>query len=53
MMDIVEIKEHAHKTADAGEGSDKCPYSDNSPQGRLWLDFYWARCMWLSGEMSA
>lgn len=53
MLDILEIKAHATKTADEGLPVTACPYDETSAHGLLWLDHYWSRVYWLSGEMSA
>jgi ribosome modulation factor len=53
MHDIQMIRDHAVKAADEGKGDDACPFNENSVQGQMWLDFYYARVQWLSGETSA
>lgn len=53
MIDTQQIREHANKAADRGETDEACPFSDNSVQGRMWLDYYYCRVQWLSGEQSA
>jgi hypothetical protein len=52
MLDIQEIRDHACKTADAGLPDTECPYDDTSLHGQMWLDYYFTRVRWLSGEMS-
>ena len=53
MLDILEIQKHATKAADEGLPVTACPYDETSAHGLLWLDHYWSRVYWLSGEMSA
>ncbi len=53
MLDILEIRDHAIKTADEGKGKENCPYDETSAHGRMWLDYFYDRVMWLSGEQSA
>lgn len=53
MHDIQMIRDSAIKAADEGKDEDACPFDETSSQGRLWLDFYYARVRWLSGEDSA
>jgi len=53
MLDIQMIRDHAVKTADAGLPDTECPFDETSMHGQMWLDYYFARVMWLSGETSA
>lgn len=53
MLDIQQIRDHAIKAADSGETDEACPFSDTSVQGVMWLDYYYCRVQWLSGESSA
>jgi hypothetical protein len=53
MLDIIQIRDHAIKTADEGKGKEACPFAETSAHGRLWLDYFYDRVMWLSGEQSA
>lgn len=54
MLDILEIKQHALDSADAGKTKEEaCPYDETSLHGQLWLDYFYARIRDLSGETSA
>lgn len=53
MLDILEIRDNAHAVADAEGTADACPYDHTSAHGRLWLDYFYARVRWLSGETTA
>lgn len=53
MLDIQEIRDHAIKAADQGKTDEACPYDDTSAHGLMWLDYFYARVRWLSGEDSA
>lgn len=52
MHDTQMIRDNAVKAADEGKTDDACPFSENSVQGQMWLDFYYCRVRWLSGEDS-
>lgn len=53
MLDHQEIQIHAEKMADEGRKADACPYADTSVHGLMWLDYFYCRVMWLTGETSA
>lgn len=53
MLDILLIRDHAQAAADEGKSSEACPFAVTSRHGLLWLDYYYSRVMWLSGELSA
>lgn len=53
MLDIQQIRDHAINAADKGETDEACPFDDTSVHGQMWLDYYFNRVMWLSGEQSA
>lgn len=52
MLDIQQIRDHAIAAADKGELDTACPFDDTSVHGQMWLDFYYTRVRWLSGETS-
>jgi hypothetical protein len=47
------IQIHAEKAADQALTKSACPYDPNSANGQMWLDYFYSRVMWLSGESSA
>lgn len=53
MLDHQEIQIHAEKAADEGKTKSACPYADTSLHGLMWLDYFYNRVMWLTGEKSA
>lgn len=53
MLDHQQIRDHANKAADEGETDEACPFSDTSVHGQMWLDYFYTRVRWLSGEESA
>lgn len=53
MLDILEIRDNAYAAADAEKTDEACPYDDTSAHGQLWLDYFYARVRWLSGETTA
>jgi hypothetical protein len=50
MIDMKAIQKHAENAADEGKEKDTCPCDINSPLGEFWLDHFFRRVMWLSGE---
>lgn len=53
MFDKIAIQKHAEQAADECKEKDACPCDLNSPLGELWLDHFFRRIMWLSGETTA
>lgn len=53
MLDIQEIRDHAYAAADAEKSDEACPYATTSMHGQLWLDYFYSRVRWLSGETTA
>lgn len=53
MLDPKAMQAHAEKCADEAQEKTACPFDLNTPMAERWLDFYYARVMWLSGELTA
>lgn len=53
MLDIIQIRDDAIKAADEEKSADACPFDETSVQGQLWLDYFYSRVRWLSGETTA
>ena len=52
-LDAIEIKVHAQAVADRGGDASESPYDSYSDAGQLWLNYFYGRVRWLSGEESA
>lgn len=51
-LDTIEIKIHAQAVADRGGDIHESPYDYHSDAGQLWLNYFYTRVRWLSGEDS-